>query len=957
MFGMQKEEVINTETGKFLESHLYDARVLIEQSGQLEDRSKRPDLIIRRRGREPLLIENKIGDSRALTDQCLERLNLNWSDGRPVRVVVGLLSPKSLSGVNGAADLGAETGFRWAAWGRSFGRFPASGWLSGSLIDLAGFLDRIGADAVNIDDLIAKIRQALQQASLLLVEDRHSPANFSRILKQKPSQQTNRMGLAMIFNAIVFQSHIAKNHGNIASPSQLKGESDINQADLVLIWRDILGINYSPIFYIARELLQSIADTKVANLVLRRLFETAITTAQESGSHGLIGTIFGELISDRKLLASFYTLPPSATLIAEIAINRLDIDWSSRRSIESLKVADLAVGTGTLLVAVHKRIAERHLLCRKDPGKLHRAMMEAVLVGCDIDPSAVHIAAARLSGEFPDIDYHSTQTYVMPYGYVRLKKRAREYKLGSLDLFNDVGQISLFGSGLEALAAKGTTSHAEVDIPAESLDLVIMNPPFTRPTNHEVFQEGFPNPQFAGMGNDAADQKKMSQILKGFLKDVPEPRASHGNAGLASNFMDLAHLKLKPGGVLALIVPATVVSGNSWSNMRRLLSERYRDITVISIGSGNGNWSADTSLNEVIIVATKSAPDEDESGRANFVVCKDRPATITEAAEVAKTIEKSKPGGYLEIGGEQVGWCLGGLLTPEAAGHPSNVRSMDLALFASKLVQGVLVLPRLRAIPLPITSLGQLGVVGPVHRDINGFYPDKSLRGPFDIIKLDDRGKYKSISYPVLWAHANQLERTMSLSPDSEGIIRPKMRDAALRIWSGYQGGRQFAGASKIHINCDFGLMAHSLGACLTPCLTIGGRAWPSFQIKSQLQAIESEKALVVWLNTTIGLIGRWWTSSRQQPGRSIVSVSTIPKIPSIDLGKMAPTKIKMLAAIFDDYALKELKSAGKLDADKIRESIDELVLCDVLGLPVEVLKPLAVIRSQWCSEPSVRGS
>ena len=36
---------------------------------------------------------------------------------------------------------------------------------------------------------------------------------------------------------------------------------------------------------------------------------------------------------------------------------------------------------------------------------------------------------------------------------------------------------------------------------------------------------------------------------------------SSGNAGLASNFMDLAHNKLRDGGVLALVIPFAFVHG------------------------------------------------------------------------------------------------------------------------------------------------------------------------------------------------------------------------------------------------------------------------------------------------------------------------------------------------------------------------------------------------------------
>lgn len=72
------------------------------------------------------------------------------------------------------------------------------------------------------------------------------------------------------------------------------------------------------------------------------------------------------------------------------------------------------------------------------------------------------------------------------------------------------------------------------------MDLVIMNPPFTRPTNHEVTT--VPVPSFAGLGNDADEQAAMSRLLKAIRQKVEEP-AGHGNAGLASNFLDLADAK------------------------------------------------------------------------------------------------------------------------------------------------------------------------------------------------------------------------------------------------------------------------------------------------------------------------------------------------------------------------------------------------------------------------------
>ena len=46
----------------------------------------------------------------------------------------------------------------------------------------------------------------------------------------------------------------------------------------------------------------------------------------------------------------------------------------------------------------------------------------------------------------------------------------------------------------------------------------------------------------------------------------------HGNAGIASAFAALAHKKLKPGGVLALVLPLSVSAGLSWQGFRKMLA-------------------------------------------------------------------------------------------------------------------------------------------------------------------------------------------------------------------------------------------------------------------------------------------------------------------------------------------------------------------------------------------------
>ena len=128
-------------------------------------------------------------------------------------------------------------------------------------------------------------------------------------------------------------------------------------------------------------------------------------------------------------------------------------------------------------------------------------------------------------------------------------------------------RLSLFGTGAKQVEATQERDARDIRVLRESLDLVIMNPPFTRPTNHEKTE--VPRPSFAGLATSEAEQEMMSRRL-GRMRG----KFGHGNAGLASNFMDLAHNKLKPGGILALVLPFAFVAGRSWGKARTALVAR-----------------------------------------------------------------------------------------------------------------------------------------------------------------------------------------------------------------------------------------------------------------------------------------------------------------------------------------------------------------------------------------------
>ena len=968
--GHRDEKPLNLVLSTALKAFLPGGDVRAERTQRLADGGQ-PDLEVNIPGRERVLIENKY-DSTAnevdLKKQCLKRLNTAWDDtGSPVRIAVGVLSPREQldrfddTSLEKALRMGTVV-LRWSVWighGARSVRLPKLGWLNGSVRELAACIDRVGAEAGAEAHHAEQLQKVLTRAAGIV----GTPDGFGEILMQESGVQTSRMAAAVLFNACLCQATLAAHYDTIPSPTQMMSEGAVHQHTVLKAWQDILDINYWPIFGVARHLLQKLPDMAAADQLLELLFEAVGRMIRNPHATSLAGRIFGSLIADQKFLATFYTMPSPAALLAELAMVRLPaIDWGDATSIGQLRIADFACGTGSLLVAVYRRLAERHALAGGDVRALHRTLIEDVLIGCDVMPAAVHLTAARLSGEQPDIDYTGTKTFVMPYGEVDMGGSS-SIRLGSLDLLHQDQQPALFGDGTIAATATGEDVHALVDVPAGSLDLVIMNPPFTRSTGQEGGTVGVPRATWAGFGQTEAQQKACEREWKRQVRRIRDPKASNGQAGMATYFIDLAHAKLRNGGVLALIVPATMVSGQAWEGTRALLEQGYRDICICTLAAGDEAsgkdspaFSADTGMAEAVVLATRDASDCLQTTARHFIL-DHRPQFEFAAVEIARAMAYSGDE-HIRLGHENVGRVSDVPFAAVATGHPSGVHFPGVVRTATVLSEGRLALTRMKPeFDLPVTRLANLGLRGPYHMDLNGMDRNKP-RGPFDIHNLPARSNYVVSDYPCLWAHDHAVETCIRVLPDTEGEVRSGMEDKALDRWAGYRfrNGERIAGATRLHINRDFRVNSQALGACLTPEKALGGRAWPSFQPMPEGtdDPFAWEAALAVWLNTTLGLAGRWWVSNRPQRGRVTLSITKLGVIPVLDLRNVEVDTVRALADLCVDWLDTDLRPANEAYRDKARRKLDAEVLCEVLGLPNTILGHLDHFRLQWCSEPSV---
>ena len=879
--------------------------------------AKQPDILIAPPLRQPVIVETEFAPARTVDQDAIARLGVQLdSTEEKVEGVLSVILPAHLR--TGDLETIDKSQFHYAAHyldtkGENI-RWPSNGWIEGSIDDLADAIEYLSLSERKLARGTELLERVVQSGAGLL--SKHAGADplaqIAENLHQELGEQTERMAAAICVSAFVFHAAIEGQERIPPVPSA----GSIARDSLLDTWNAILAINYWPIFSIARDIVQKLS-LKATPPIMKRIASSVSELAQLGATsyHDLTGRMFQTLITDRKFLATFYTLPESACLLAELAVERLDVDWSDKAAIEGLRIADFACGTGALLSAAQRAIYRRYRRTGGDDKHLHQAMMEQVLTGLDIMPAATHLTCSMLSSAHPSVGYGESQIHTMPYGI-----EDNETHIGALDFLDADHSYSLFATS-ETMGGRAADSREEhsVSIKDESCDLVIMNPPFTRPGNHGGGErDGIPVPSFAGFGKSHDEQRAMSMKLKGCRPDF-----GHGNAGLASNFMDLGDRKLKDGGILALVIPFAFARGKGWEKARVSLAARYTDIHVLSIattGSTKRAFSADTGMAECLVVARKGAR---PVSSAAFSSLPARPMTLIEVAVKAKeSRDNATQGDILDAGG-------------------AGVLSSSVIKLAQSLQVGDLLLRgQSEAIPIPIVRLGAVARRGLHDRDIGEAPP----RGAFQIRPTRQN---EVPDYPALWSHDAKREHKLVVQPDSCGDVDSAHTKKAAHDWQ--------RTASRLHSNRDFQLNSQSLAMCLTPEKCLGGRAWPNVVPINECH----EVPLLLWCNSTLGLLMYWWKGARQQSGRSIMTVTAIPDLPVLDPRTLTDQQLDRCQAIFDDFEGREFLPANEAYRDETRKALDRELLfaiTSVLQLDPALEEGLDLLRGQWCAEPSVHG-
>lgn len=919
-------------------------------------RGKRPDIIVRPAGtgisNRAVIIETET-DGNRLEREVEDRLGGVLSNGSVTpSCVIGVLFPDSLAHAKGRGSFRAElehANLKYFVRDQT-NRLPSEGYLEGTISDVVTAARLSMTPKSVVDDYIRTIQNEIIGISGVLADtDDGTKAKIIGILGYNRDQksvygmndeQAGYMAALMILNAGMFYEELAKHLPEISPLSSLGAMPGApTKHDIITGMNRALDVNYAPVFEVATKLLNAVPDGLAGGIIdaiLRAISRVMRLGMQNSGD--VYGALYQNDLIERKKSASFYTRPEAATLLAGLVLPPTgDGLWRDASGIAKLRIADFACGTGMLLTAAYNHIIN----CHGDDGttaRMHPDTMFNMLWGFDIMPTATHLTVSNLASIYPESTFDKSRIYQMPIGTRMPAARSRKpvYALGSLDLIRDadaqmgkrtmVLQVDTLGDGSRAGRRHGgrdSESLTSVRLRTASFDYIIMNPPFVKATNHGAGRTD-PVPPFAVFGISPDMQIDMGKINASLFSAT----GSHGHAGLGSYFAAIGHQKLKPGGVMGFILPATVTSGASWSDIRELLNRWYHNITVVrlrrSAGTDEPTFSASTGMEEIMLVAHKRTTEwpKGRCPRIRFVLLDRLPTSRLEGLEVAKMIRNTTPnklehgmgGTSLTLGGTHIGDILD---CPVEDGQWMLARTSNIFLlqFAYSLITGKL--------GVGMTTIGAISGMGKHHLDIIGTKHDGTPQGPFKQIVYDPQKKYQ-----CLWGNNSETQRAMVVSPD---CTLEKKSDATTDhvndVW---------LTRTHLHINLHVRYTSQRLVAAYTKTETVGGHAWPSVILNNR----GHEKALAVWFNSVFGILAYWFVSNSQQIGRGLTTITSCKLIPAPDFGSMDGRTISRLGGVFDDVCRKEMKPINMLDTDQVRQEIDRRVM-DILGLEVDNLEQI----------------
>ena len=232
--------------GMFSRSSVYyeNTRVIVDHPG------RQPDILITSYGRSPVVVEAEYMPAYTVEPEAKARLGLDVTvDSRPIEAVIALRYPGELADESDLAATLKTSSLSYCVFTQerktTVKRFPESGWLDGSVEDLADLIRLVSVPQWAVDEATEILRNGIDNAAKILDETAtyrpESVKDIAARLGMTDVTQTRRMACAIMANAMVFHERIAKMHAGIKTLEKVCGEDVANPQHQVLASWDAIS--------------------------------------------------------------------------------------------------------------------------------------------------------------------------------------------------------------------------------------------------------------------------------------------------------------------------------------------------------------------------------------------------------------------------------------------------------------------------------------------------------------------------------------------------------------------------------------------------------------------------------------------------------------------------------------------------------------------------------------------
>ena len=515
-----------------------------------------------------------------------------------------------------------------------------------------------------------------------------------------------------------------------------------------------------------------------------------------------------------------------------------------------------------------------------------------MLWGYDLNLTATHMAASTLGMISPSTDFSRMNIHRTLLGVYE----GSPY-LGSLDYLHGQAALAAWPATMQQVGDEKPSD------PPPPMDLVVMNPPFTRDSlRHDQFSRS----------DELAIKQKEKDILKGHASS----EAVH-LSGSSTLFTALGeHLLNRENATLALILPTVIPTAPSGDGLRKFLAKRFHVDTMVSSHDPERIFfSENTSIGEILLVCRRWS-DNGPKPPTKVINLARNPSTPIQALDMATRIEQSTsstPPGSSSFTVQYI--------------HPDRIESGDwyaVNFLSPFLVEAYRTLVGDDDKPFPTQALGAVSKVGPEGRRIRDTYTHSEMP------TVSGRR--------ALWHHKTDVTQSMRAETDVYIEPKPTQRNLADSYWEQ---------RSRLLLPQRLRLNTARVAAVVVDEPAVGSRWEPCRPHDQDASTVES---LGIYLNSSIGMLALFGGRDNRIPSYPSFSIDSLRKVPVPDFAAVDSDARDVLSSRFKSLQDELLLPLPQMNDDPVRRQIDDAIT-QALDLDPEWV---ARIRRSLSEEPSI---